>query len=288
MTTKSNFNNEIAHKNNIRILILSGGGLTGISHIGVLYVLQLLRILPQIHTFAGSSIGALISGLIILNYSPAEIYDFIHQFHFEYLVELDFTLFFSKYGLDPGSRLEKLLKTLIKAKVQNENITLLELYKLTGKTLIVTSLALNTGKIRYISYKNYPQLPLYLALRMSMCIPFFYVPIYYKKCYYVDGGCVDNYPIGLFKHYLDEVLGVYLHSSFSGNKEINTLSDYTKQLIWSILLHSSRDMKHYHDHTIVIKQKAYNLLNFKINHKQKEYLFFNGYRQALDYFTYTV
>ncbi len=51
------------------------------------------------------------------------------------------------------------------------------------------------GRLAIFNYKNTPQKPIHLAVRMSMSIPFLYRPVYDDGMYYMDGGCADNFPI---------------------------------------------------------------------------------------------
>jgi predicted acylesterase/phospholipase RssA len=46
----------------------------------------------------------------------------------------------------------------------------------------------------YLSHENYPELELWMAIRMSSSFPFYFCPILYKNKYYIDGGAWDNYP----------------------------------------------------------------------------------------------
>src|SRR5690606_23628999 len=52
-------------------LALSGGGARGLAHVGVLKVLEELRV--PIHCIAGTSMGALVGGLYAAGYTPKEI-----------------------------------------------------------------------------------------------------------------------------------------------------------------------------------------------------------------------
>ena len=52
-------------------VVLSGGGASGIAHVGVLKALEEARI--PINFIAGTSMGALVGGLYAMGYSPDEI-----------------------------------------------------------------------------------------------------------------------------------------------------------------------------------------------------------------------
>ncbi|MEM5612701.1 patatin-like phospholipase family protein [Bacillus thuringiensis] len=56
---------------------------------------------------------------------------------------------------------------------------------------------LHTSFVRF-SRETTPDVPLVVAVRISMSIPFFFKSVEWDKDYYVDGGVLDNYPIRLF------------------------------------------------------------------------------------------
>src|SRR5438445_77313 len=63
-----------------KIIVLSGGGMKGIAHIGGLQALDDRDCLTHINTVAGTSIGALIGTLLVIGYTPREIYEFVLHF----------------------------------------------------------------------------------------------------------------------------------------------------------------------------------------------------------------
>ena len=68
--TKSNTN---TNTNNIKHLVLSGGGLLGISYIGLLRYLEESNIVGNLKSISGSSAGSLFGCLIALRYTSKEI-----------------------------------------------------------------------------------------------------------------------------------------------------------------------------------------------------------------------
>jgi len=90
----------VRRKINKRILVLSGGGIKGISYIGALKALDDLCILKNFEIFAGTSAGALVLFLHILGYTSDELYTFIKKFDFAKLKNIDVSLFINSYGLN--------------------------------------------------------------------------------------------------------------------------------------------------------------------------------------------
>ena len=77
--------------------------------------------------------------------------------------------------------------------------TFQELVSRTGIRLHVV--ASDIGRQRMLVFNAHctPQLPVATAVRMSMSIPFFFVPVPYLGCPIVDGGILSNYPMYLLK-----------------------------------------------------------------------------------------
>ncbi|HXT83993.1 MAG TPA: patatin-like phospholipase family protein, partial [Verrucomicrobiae bacterium] len=267
-----------------KILVLSGGSMRGIAIVGVLQGLEELELLSEVKTYAGTSIGAFISMLLVLGYKPSEMFEFIKKFKFEKLKKLEPVYLFTSFGADKGERVEFMIKNLIKKKMGRDNITLSELFKLTNKKLIVTSTCLNEDKICYFSHLNEPDLPVHLAVRMSMCIPLMYMPIFYKGHYYLDGGCKDNYPIGIFRKKLKNVLGVCLCQKATTTNNIFEFEDFITRLLFCIINNSVRDVELYKNHSIVVNITNVGIFDFNMSLEKKIELFNTGYKSALEHF----
>jgi len=200
--------------------VLSGGGIKGLSLIGFLKALEETNIIPT--AYSGASIGAIIAVMSSIGYKSEELYDFIEHFNYDDFCELDITSLMENGGIETGNKIIRLLKLMIKNKLQNPNITFLEHYNKTKKWVIINSVCLNTQKTEYFSYKTHPNMYIHTALRMSMSLPFWFKPVLWNDCYYVDGGLLDNFPIQPFidanipKH---EIIGIKLQNhNFYGDK----------------------------------------------------------------------
>ena len=263
-------------------LVLSGGGIKGISHIGALYALEKLKCLEHIEEFAGTSIGSLIIALYVIGYSGSELYDFIKMFDLGKLKKLSI-LNIHSFGLDTGSRIEYVIKRLLKGKNLDENITLNELYDKNKKKIIFIAVCLNTMDICHISYETFPELPLYLAIRMSISIPLIYCPVTYKDNIYVDGGCLDNYPISIFKDNLHDTIGILLIDAKDKVDKIDDLETYILRVFQCIMYGMSLNSKHgYESNTIDIHVESINIVNYEIDDIKKDELFIKGYKSVMN------
>ena len=213
------------------ILVLSGGGVKGISHLGAIQALHEQGILKNIKTYAGTSIGAFIAVLLVIGYSPNTLFQFIMELKFDKLKNINFQIFSKSYGLDEGNKLELVLGKLFMGKNINPNITLSELHAITNKTVIITAVCINDKKTYYYSHETAPNMSVIMAIKMSMAIPIYFVPVKYNGKLFIDGGCVDNYPIKIFEDKLDEVIGLYLTEFRDDIDTINNIEDYMLHMI---------------------------------------------------------
>jgi predicted acylesterase/phospholipase RssA len=289
--------NNILKKNNTKkipynkkILVLSGGGIRGMTYYGALKALDELGILENIHTFAVASVGILIAGMYLIGYSTKEMEEFLYLFdfkklsRFESINDISPQSFITEFGVDDGENLIKIMHKLLKAKGVKENITLLELYQLNKKKLIATAACLNSGEGEYISYENYPNLKFTDIIRMTTCVPFFYTPVKLNDKFYVDGGTVDNYPINLFRENIDEVIGIYAYTKHEYS-DIKNLKDFLLsvfQTFWDGTVTTS--IKGFEKNSIIIYTKQDNFLDFDINMEKKQEIFKLGYNQVINFF----
>lgn len=268
-------------------LVMSGGGIKGIAHIGALYALDKMNYLDKIEEFAGTSVGSLVIAMYIVGYAPAEMYDFIKWFDMSKLKDISIHNV-SSFGLDTGSRIEYVLKKLISKKKLDENITLKQLFDIRKKKIIFTTACLNTAKPCYISHENYPDIPLYLAIRMSAALPIIYCPVKYENKLYIDGGCIDNYPISNFKDNLDDTIGVLLIDIPNEEECIDNLETVILRVLNCITLGmQSNSKKGYEKQTIEINVDMFNIINFDISDKIKDEIFLQGYKDVSKHFADT-
>ena len=213
------------------ILVLSGGGLKGITQLGCLEALKQQGHLKYIDTIAGTSAGAIVATLYIAGYQPTELYDFLVKFDISKMTYAKTVNMLEKYGLDDGKRCMIILERLIKAKKFDADITFREFYKRTKIKLIITGTCLNEKKAHYFSVDTQPDMSVLIAVRISVSIPIIFAPYKFENNLFVDGGCIDNYPIQLFKDKLDRVIGVYVCDKNEPVEKIENIEDFLLSLI---------------------------------------------------------
>lgn len=274
---------KISLKTKKKKLIMSGGGVKGIAHIGALQAFYEHGILQDIDTFAGTSVGAFISALLILGFTPNELFKFISEFDFAKAKGMDFKNLLTSFGLDDGYKFEIILGKFFNSKQLDTKVTFRQLFEKTKKTLIVTAVCLNDKKTYYFSHITYPDMPVITAIRMSISVPVYFIPVKHDGKLFVDGGCIDNYPINLFNDSLDEVIGLYLTEKRKVMENIDNIEDYLLQTIECLLEGvTCNSLRGYDKYSIKINLEKISVINFNVDQKTKQTLFQAGYDAAMD------
>ena len=269
--------------NNIDTLVLSGGGAKGIYFIGILKKLEDLNIIKNINTFSGTSIGAFFSALFSIGYTSKELYDFIILLKISKIKKMSVNNFFQFFGIDDGNNLEIILENMFELKGFNKNTTFLELFNKTKKELIITGVCINEKKCHYFSYKNYPNMPIIKAVRISCSVPIYFNPVKYDNKLWVDGAVIDNFPIGIFRHKLSKTLGIYLTIKIDPN-DVNNLEDYFSSLIMSFSIGiDSKCTNGFENNTIIIKSDKISLLDTGLTKEDIIDIINEGYNLATSF-----
>ncbi len=225
-------------------LVLSGGGARGAAHVGILEVLEELRIPVDVVT--GTSMGALVGGLFASGKSPEEIR--------EILETMDWPGAFK--DTPPRNRLSFRRKTdedgfLIKASigVRKGKITIPKgAVQGTSILHLLRALTLPAACVR-----DFDRLPtpfravaadivtgravvlgsgdLALALRASMSIPGVFVPVEWNGRMLVDGGISDNLPVDVARSMgVDHVIAVDISTPLFTEEELRSALDILNQV----------------------------------------------------------
>ena len=189
-------------------LALSGGGIRGIAHAGVLKALEENGI--KIDIIGGTSSGGIISSLYAMGYSPYYIYILFKRYAKE-IVEINSNTIISSIanfmmnkkiniaGLKTGESLEKayenlgLKKGIRKVKDINRLPLVIPAVNVQdGKEYIFTNNIPNNAKEndKYIS-----DVPIGRAIRATSSFPGIFCPCNFEKYNFLDGGVLDNIPV---------------------------------------------------------------------------------------------
>jgi predicted patatin/cPLA2 family phospholipase len=179
----------------IDTICIGSGGLKGISFISALNYLEKQNYInfKKINRYTCVSVGCIIGILLVIGYEINEIYNLTKEINYDDIKPcLNLDLMIDKYGFDNGENIIDWLINIMLKKINNPNISFLELYQLTKKEIYIatTNFSKNTEKI--FNYKDTPNVPVILAIRMSISIPLIYTPVMFENDYYVDGALTNN------------------------------------------------------------------------------------------------
>lgn len=178
--------NSMNSKPNIGIAF-SGGGVRGISHLGVLKALQEAGIFPN--QVSGSSAGAIVGAMYCQGYSPDEVLKIILETNYFRLIRPAV----SWKGLFNLESLAQLLKVYLPEATFSS---------LKSKLHVA---ATDIGKGEVIYFNDGALIEPILA---SCCIPGMFEPIVYQSRYLVDGGVLNNLPVEPLLGKVDILIGV--------------------------------------------------------------------------------
>lgn len=201
-------------------LALSGGGIRGIAHAGILKAFEDNNI--KIDVIGGTSSGSLVASLYAMGYSPYYIYILFKKYAKD-IVEINSTPIItgigsfmknkkvSVTGLKTGEKIEEAYNHLAQRKGVKKvsDITKMPLViptvdLNTSKEYIFTNNKLNLKEDKYIS-----DISLGKAVRASSSFPAIFSPCKYKKFSFLDGGVLNNIPVEeVKKNGADKVISV--------------------------------------------------------------------------------
>lgn len=218
-------------------LVLSGGGATGMAHIGVIKVLEENEI--PISYITGTSIGALIGGMYAAGYSPDEIAEYVTTDEFKKMTRL------SRLSSAKKSPSERFL-----LREADEDASIIN-FSFAFDSLFTKSLPTHIGSpsmVDYVMFRDLAQVGAVLnedfdslfvpfrcvasdiyakesvvynsgdlnaAIRTSMTYPFYLNPIRIDGKLMFDGGLYNNFPVDIL--YRDFQVDFIIGSNVSGN-----------------------------------------------------------------------
>lgn len=188
-------------------IALSGGGIRGIAHAGVLKAFEDNGI--NVDIIGGTSAGALIASLYAMGYKPNYIYE-AFKLHSKEIIGLNSNLMFSGIknkilgknagltGLKSGNSIEEAFNKLA-YRIGINNIK--DIKKL---PIVITSVDIKDGK-EYIFTNRVPivendgkyitDISIGKAVRASSSFPSIFCPCEFQGHSFYDGGILDNIPV---------------------------------------------------------------------------------------------
>lgn len=272
-------------------LVLSGGGIKGVAHIGVLKYLEENNY--KLESISGCSSGSIMAILIAMGYSSEKIYNLV-KYYINLVsknkLRLGIQSIFNlnkKMGLNNGNIIENIMSNVLKEKGIN-NLSDIKI------PIYIPTVDINTGKLIYFTnqkrYKRYDDNIDYIydgkiseIVRASCSYPGIFAPKKYDKYLLIDGGIRENTPVTpLLNINNKNILAII----FSNSKEvpINNILEVITQS-FEILTHDNNyESAKMADKILEIELNNIKLLDFS----KLEYVYNQGYKQAKEKLKYLI
>lgn len=282
-------------------LVLSGGGVKGAAHIGVLKALEENNI--KFDFISGTSSGSIVATLYACGYSPEEIYEIfknyckkIKYFDVKNIFNIIKNLIKNKKllieGCNSGEKIEKLIKKYCE-KNQIKNINQIK------NNLIIPAVDLYNGNIYYFcsngmckikNKNNYAETfnnikyiydaDIRTVVKASCSYPGVFVPTEFNNTKLIDGGIRENTPWKeLKKCGADKVFCVCFETETKAQKEEKNIID----VIMSAIEIMGHELANYElegiDYLLKIKTQKISLLDSS----KIDFLYNLGYEETKKY-----
>lgn len=244
-------------------IVISGGGLHGITILGALQKALDTNMFSfsDIDMFIGTSVGSIISYLLIIGLYPTEIITHMvkHQEELNTMInKFNMMKLFKLEGGIAFSHVQNLLEQITLEKT-GTLFTMKSLFEKYQKELVCVTFNYTTSQVEYINHESYPDLPCMIAIKMSCSLPIIFEKCMYNNHHYIDGGVYDNlaihYPLKHDKYPL-AINIMYMYSNHTEQLKFNV---YLYEL-YKILINS---ISHYKCE--LFKEKA-KIIDIKPNH----------------------
>jgi NTE family protein len=273
-----------------RVLVLGSGGRKGFLMLGLLLLLKNTKILDQVDTIVGVSVGAIIGLMYLVGCTVTEIIEVSLSISPSLLLDnIDVKKITNSFGLFTHD----LFRNTINSKIlQHIGFipTMKQLYMMTGIKFMAGVVNISDDKEEYFSYETEPDLLVTEAVIMSMNIPFVFQKYKYKNKFYVDGGVLNTLPIDLFNAENTDILAINM-SNKSKNLNNESLFFYFSKIFALIISKNSKKLIEYKSDKCKIIQlnesinKGGNMdpVGMKLSFEEKSQMIIDGYINGLTF-----
>jgi NTE family protein len=184
-------------------VVLGGGGMKGLAHVGALKALHRHGIVPD--EYVGTSVGSYIAALAAGGLSPAEMEATALSIRPKDILDYDWaTLLFRRWrarSLYRGKALHDFVRRTLPV----------DRFDQLPKPLYLSSVDLGSGQEVIWGLPGYREIPIHDCVVASCAIPGIYPPKKINQFYFVDGGLVDTLPVKVAVYNkADLIIAIYL------------------------------------------------------------------------------
>ena len=290
-------------------LVCSGSAIRSFCFLGILRYIYFNKMENHIKNAAGTSMGSFFCLAFALKIPVDELEAMIIKLiHIPEIVSVSsdqFLNLFTNLGFNDSKLYLSGIREYLKKKYDIDDISFIELSKLTGVNVYVSATKINNGSNFIFNVNDTPNVSVLDAVAASMCIPMVSQPVKIDEYYYIDGCLTNNLPYEIFNNInQDDILNVavYIKEDYQvtniiqPDEELNFLSYYKQicSIIYSNSLHSSYISKLPNfKNPLIIKDSPFNSfynikitdedICFNIQTEDIENLILQGFRDMCDY-----
>jgi predicted acylesterase/phospholipase RssA len=181
-------------------VVFSGGASQSMAFVGCIRYLEHSCLISHVRKVVGSSAGAIVALLFALGMSSDDMIEKLvtsiernhaNQISLEDAIEIGDT-----YGIDSGRNMVRALEEVIDEYMSSKDATFADIARVRGIDVTICVMNLTKKKYEYMSVDNTPDMPVKLAIRMSISLPLLFAPVRYGKFddLYVDPFIGRNFP----------------------------------------------------------------------------------------------
>ncbi len=236
-------------------IVLSGGGIRGIAHLGVLSALRKTGITYSHIT--GSSAGSIAGAFLAAGITPEDAFDIFMRTRLIKFVRPAL----GSLGLVNIERTGDIFKQYLPAHIEDLKTPL---------TICTTNFS--EGNIAYFTKG-----PLIRAIHASCCIPGVFKPIMIDNQMYVDGGVLNNFPVEPLLDNCDYIIG----SSCNHLKKVDKITGITALMQRAGMMSVNHDMERKSKFcNLIIEPKGMGEIN-TFDTKKAETIYWLAYEETL-------
>jgi predicted acylesterase/phospholipase RssA len=275
-----------------RRIVLSGGGIRALAHLGALEVLETKGLLQAVKEYVGVSAGAFVGFSLMIGYTIQELKMLCSVFDFAVLRNLDPEAaleFPTTFGFDNGENLMKLLQSLLRIKKLSPSLTFEEWKTLhpDGPFLRCFATDLFTTSPREFSWQQTPTVTILDALRATMSLPAYFTPVKdpVSGNLLVDGGILHNFPLAFLPlSERKESLGISFSYDHTNVTEIPDLLTFFSQIFACYYIPRTYALHQRHpERCIIVPCGHIQAWNFEASQEEREGIMSLG-KQAAEEF----
>lgn len=258
-------------------LVLCGNSTNALLTLGALQFLYERNIISKVKKYYATSSGTIICLLLIIGYTPLEIITIIcFKKIFKTMGFFNFSNIFNGGSLLDFFHVEQFIKCLIEEKI-GYIPTMNDISTTFGCVFYLTTYNISDGIKEYITVETYPNLSVVDAIRMSCSFPLIFEPFCFENKLYVDGGFVDNFPVGCTDS-KDKCLGIFTRNPLSKLPHDKSMFDFFSNIFLAFVQSISDDKIQKTKHCdFIILNTPMNFFNFTSTNLEIVNLFDKGY-----------